>query len=118
MAALGSRPPPSIGRGKFRKEKRVKYEVDFDIAPERGEVVVFDGRPFTAMGYEAYVRKDGRSSSLIIWETDCSVCGKRFEVKTGFQSKTISKRCEEHRRMGSPATDGAKARMRAWRFKR
>jgi hypothetical protein len=89
----------------------MRYEIDYDIAPERGEVVLFDGRPFVVLGYEAYVRRDGTSSSLIIWKTTCADCGVEVVVKSGFRSKTITKRCEEHRKRGAPATPGAMARM-------
>lgn len=94
-------------------ETKVAYEIDYEIAPERGDVVRFDGHPFTVMGYEAYVRRDGTSSSLIVWTSHCADCGTPILVKTGFRSKTITKRCEAHKKRGSPATEGAKARLAA-----
>lgn len=88
------------------------YEVDYEIAPERGEVVLFDGHPFTVMGYEAYVRRDGTASSLIVWTTQCADCGTRVEVKTGFRTKGIRKRCDAHKARGVPATEGARLRLK------
>ena len=92
-------------------ERKTNYEIDYDIAPERGSVVEFDGHPFEVMGYEAYVRRDGTSSSLIVWNTHCVDCGKPIELKTAFRSKTITKRCDEHKRRGIPATRAAMERM-------
>lgn len=93
------------------KAHRPRYEIDFDIAPERGEVIAFDGHPFEVMRHEAYTRRDGSGSSLIIWNTTCVDCGRSVEVKTGMKRKSITKRCEEHRKKGQPATKAAQERM-------
>ena len=93
----------------------MKYEIDFEDAPERESTILRDGRRFTLLGYEAYVRKDGQSSTLLLWESECANCGERFETKTGMRSKTITKRCEAHRKMGDPATAQAAKRMKNWK---
>lgn len=93
------------------KAYKPRYEIDFDIAPERGSIIAFDGHPFEVMGYEAYARRDGSGSSLIIWNTTCVDCGVPMEVKTSFKSKTITKRCEAHKKRGVPATKAAAERL-------
>lgn len=92
-------------------ERKNSYEIDYDLAPERGEVVKFDGHQFKVVGYEAYVRRDGTSSSLIIWNSSCVDCGEPIEVKTAFRSRTITKRCKDHKRRGVPATKAAMERL-------
>lgn len=96
-------------------DRKPSYQVDFDDMPERGSVIEFDGLPFEVVGYEAYVRRDGTSSSLIIWNMHCADCGEPVEVKTGMKAKGITKRCAAHRKKGKPATQAAMDRMMAGR---
>lgn len=91
----------------------MKYEVDFIEPPPVGLKLKFDGRPFELVGREPYTRTDGRKTTLLAWRTQCSVCGDEVVVKTGLKSKTVTKRCQEHRERGVPATPEAAERMLA-----
>lgn len=60
-----------------------------------------DGRVFRWQGVEAYTRKDGHKTMLLLWRGACAVCGEPFTVKTPQRlegSKAFGrKHCDAHK---------------------
>jgi hypothetical protein len=53
-----------------------------------------------------YTRKDGSTSTLQVWSSDCAECGARFEFKTTTRRRSLQyprRRCDRHRRPGVAA---------------
>ena len=61
-----------------------------------------DGQRYDCVGSEPYTRRDGRQTTLLVWETRCPVCNQPFELRTPAQSRnfTPSRRCQKHKRPG------------------
>ncbi len=89
----------------------IRYEIDFDEVPDVGLAMRVDGRPFRLEAVEYHFRRDGSPTQLLVWSSRCAACDQAFTATTGLRSKTITKRCEEHRRRGDPATPAAARRM-------
>ena len=60
-----------------------------------------DGRVFRWHGVEPYARKDGRTTSLLLWCGTCAVCGEPFTVKTPQRLESTKafgrKHCDAHK---------------------
>lgn len=63
-----------------------------------------DGRVFTLVREEPYVRKDGAAAALKVWSAPCAQCGTLFTVKTpaaitsAAQSKSFGAiHCDAHK---------------------
>ncbi len=68
--------------------------------------VVIKGQKYRWIGSEPYTRKDGASSNLNLWETDCPDCGKPWRITSGQYLGTPNKRCPECAKPGVPVRDG------------
>ena len=61
-----------------------------------------DGQRYELIGTEPYTRRDGSETTLSLWQSECPVCGKAFEVRTPARARKFepSRRCEKHKRPG------------------
>lgn len=76
------------------------WMVSFDAAPEVGTILTADDQRFRVVAAEPYTRLDGTASTLLTWSSACPTCGTEFEVRSGLRSKSLTRRCEEHRAAG------------------
>jgi hypothetical protein len=52
-------------------------------------------------------------TTLIVWQSWCPETGHPFELKTGLRTKSINRRCQEHRAPGRPVPPRAEGATRA-----
>jgi len=62
--------------------------------------VMVDGQRYEMVRTEPYRRKDGRMTTLIVWQSWCAETGHPFELTTPLRRKWINRRCREHRAPG------------------
>lgn len=65
-------------------------------------VRIFDGQEYVPIGVEPHIRRDGRQTYLMHWETNCAECGASFTLKTlaGKSRFEPTRRCSLHRQPG------------------
>jgi hypothetical protein len=74
-------------------------------------VVQHDGQDYRLIGSRLHVKLDGTPISLLVWETDCPVCGDEFEVLTTLRFRGPKRFCDGCRETISQRT------VKAWRKK-
>jgi len=59
-----------------------------------------DEQRYDCVGSEPYTRRDGRQTALLVWQTNCPVCGEPFNVRTAAKSRKFqpNRRCQKHKR--------------------
>ena len=92
---------------------RVVRSIAFSKPPAPGTVLMIDGQRYEVVRTEPYRRKDGRMTTLIVWQSWCPETGHPFELKTGLRTKSINRRCREHRAPGRPVPPRAEGATRA-----
>jgi len=76
------------------------WMVSFETAPAVGTILTADDQRFRLEAAEPYTRRDGTASALLTWSSSCPTCGAEFEVRSGLRTKSLTRRCEEHRTAG------------------
>jgi hypothetical protein len=74
-----------------------------------GQVLKQGGQSYWLLKMEPYQRRDGANTVLLTWAGKCAECGRGFETKSPALPKWLSRRCDEHRAPGRPASEKAKA---------
>lgn len=90
--------------------------IDFSSDPVIGTIVMLDDQAFTLVGTEAYTRKDGKETSLLVWQAQCAECGEEFLGKSPLVTSGLTRRCITHSKAGIPVSGksgrGAKVTVR------
>lgn len=79
-------------------------EIFFPTTPAVGTRMQIDLQVYELLAVEPYVRLDGAITELLRWEAMCAKCGATFHTTSTKKISSISRRCPEHRRAGSPAS--------------
>lgn len=79
-------------------------EIFYPSAPAVGTRMQIDLQTYELIAVEPYVRKDGAVTELLRWEAMCAKCGAPFHTTSTKRIHSIARRCEEHRRAGSPVS--------------
>lgn len=96
----------------------VVRSIDFSKPPKPGTVLMVDGQRYEVVRTEPYWRKDGRMSTLIVWQTWCAETGHPFELTTPLKTKSINRRCREHRAPGRAVSAAGNQRQQDWLLRR
>jgi len=72
-------------------------------APAIGFKMQYNNTSHTLESSEPYNRKDGNQSTLLNWQTQCQVCGVKFQQTSGLSGKFLNSKCKEHRNPKSGA---------------
>jgi hypothetical protein len=67
-----------------------------------GDVMVFQGQPYTLREIRSYIRRDGLTSVLYAWEAPCATCGSLFEFVAPGRMRWPNRRCYRHHKPGLP----------------
>jgi hypothetical protein len=78
----------------------VVRSVAFSKPPAPGTVLIVDAQRYEVVRTESHRRKDGRMTTLIVWQSWCAETGHPFELTTPLTAKSINRRCPEHRSPG------------------
>lgn len=78
------------------RDPRVVHAINFSNTPTCGMTLMLDGQRYVVDRTIPYTRRDGRSSSMIVWKTHCPECAREFEITTGLVCQSINRRCPEH----------------------
>lgn len=73
-----------------------------------GQVLKQGGQSYRLLKIEPYQRRDGTQTTLLLWSGECAECGCDFETRSPIEPKWISRRCDEHKAPGRPASKSAK----------
>lgn len=59
------------------------------------------GQLFEFVEVRPYLKKDGTASQIMIWRSNCQVCGSQYEVTSPVvvDRRTFSLNCSAHRRV-------------------
>ena len=66
--------------------------------------MMLDDQRYELREIRPYVREDGGSTRLLVWETVCPKCGDPLDVITGLTGNQINRRCSDCKRPGKPVT--------------
>ena len=91
----------------------VVRSIDFAKPPRPGTVLMIEGQRYEVARTEPHRRKDGRMTTLIVWQTWCAETGHPFELTTPLKTKSINRRCPEHRAPGRAVSAAGNQRRRA-----
>lgn len=72
-------------------------------APAIGFKMQYNNTSHILIASEPYTRKDGNQSVLLNWQTECRVCGVKFQQLSGLSGKFLNSKCKEHRNPKSGA---------------
>jgi len=63
---------------------------------------IFHGQKYDFVRSEPYTRLDGSETTLLVWQSDCPVCGALFEIRTPTNARKFqpNRRCSKHKRPG------------------
>lgn len=92
----------------------VVRSIDFSTPPAPGTVLMVEGQRYEVVRTEPHRRKDGRMTTLIVWRTWCAETGHPFELTTPLKSKSINRRCPEHRAPGQAVSAAGRKRRQDW----
>jgi hypothetical protein len=72
----------------------------------------FDGQRYELVRSEPYTRQDGGETALLVWQSNCPVCGALFEVRTPAKASKFqpNRRCSKHKRPGHRVNSGGEQR--------
>ena len=79
-------------------------EIFFPATPAVGTRMQIDLQVYEMLAVEPYVRRDGAITELLRWESMCAKCGATFHTTSTRRISSITRRCAEHRRAGSPVS--------------
>jgi hypothetical protein len=96
----------------------VVRSIDFSKPPRPGTVLMVEGQRYEVVRTEPYRRKDGRMTTLIVWQTWCAETGHPFELTTLLTAKSINRRCPGHRSPGRAVSAAGKKRRQDWLLRR
>jgi len=88
--------------------KRVVHSINFEVLPLAGTVLMHEGQRYVVTGSDLRRRKDGKTTSIICWQSDCADCGAVFECWSGMRSGTLNRRCPEHRAPGKSVSSAGR----------
>ena len=91
---------------------RVVRSINFTSPPKVGTILMCEGQRYEVVSLEPYVRKDGTTSILIVWQTWCAETGLPFTIKTGLAAKSVNRRCEKHAKPSKAVTAAGRNRLR------
>jgi len=57
--------------------------------------ITYDAQDFRPLGMRDHVKRDGSTTRLIDWRTDCPSCGAVFIISTGLNFKSPTRRCTD-----------------------
>ena len=83
-------------------------DVNFNISPPLGTVLMVQGQRYVLVGTEPFRRNDGTSTTLLKWASHCPVCADAFVASTPLKTRYISRRCPKHHRAGVPVARSRK----------
>jgi hypothetical protein len=75
---------------------------EFQAEPTLGTLLRLDDQAYELRDVKPHIRKDGKPTRLLVWESECPSCGTGFEVVAGLKTKSLNRRCAECRRTGKP----------------
>jgi hypothetical protein len=63
---------------------------------------IYDGQSYHLVRSEPYTRLDGGKTTLLVWQSGCSVCGVPFEFRTPAKAGKFlpNRRCSKHKSPG------------------
>ena len=93
-------------------DPQVVNRIAFRQAPAVGTVLMRDGQRYVVIDIRPYRRKDGTSTTLIVWRSHCSNCGQPFELTTPLATKWPNRRCPAHHAPGQAVTAAARQRSK------
>ena len=63
---------------------------------------IYGGQSYHLVRSEPYRRLDGGKTALLVWQSNCPVCGDLFEIRTPAKASKFqpNRRCGKHKRPG------------------
>jgi hypothetical protein len=96
----------------------VVRSIAFSKPPTPGTVLMVEGQRYEVVRTEPHRRKNGRMTTLIVWQTWCAETGHPFQLTTPLTAKSINRRCPEHRSPGRAVSAAGKKRRQDWLLRR
>lgn len=75
-------------------------DVRFAEIPHLGAAFLIKGQRFNLVGYRDHERRDGVTTTLLVWKSHCAECGQPFETCSPALQLPESRRCKPHRAPG------------------
>ncbi len=75
-------------------------KVEFNTPPPVGLSLKINGQDYSLLAITPHDKQDGTKTTLLVWLSQCSVCGEDFEFRSPGRSLPENRRCCSHRRPG------------------
>src|SRR5690606_11647462 len=106
---------PASNKRATMKPRDVVHALEFACPPEIGTVLLREGQRYELLEIRPHVRRDGKPTWLLVWQSHCAECDRAFEVITGIKAPVgnINRRCPTHHSPGrAVSAAGAQRRNR------
>lgn len=110
-----ARRQPASNKRSTMKPRDVVHALEFACPPEIGTVLLREGQRYELLEVRPHVRRDGKPTWLLVWQSHCAECDRAFEVITGLKAPlgNINRRCPTHHSPGrAVSAAGAQRRNR------
>ena len=76
-------------------QRHVVHALNFSNPPQVGTVLLREGQRYELLEIRPYVRRDGKQTWLLVWQSHCADCDRAFEVITGIKT-SVGNLTEHH----------------------
>lgn len=92
--------------------RHVVYAINFANPPEIGTVLLREGQRYELLDIRPHIRRDGKRTWLLVWQSRCADCDRAFEVITGIKTPVcnVNRRCPIHHSPGRAVSAAGVAR--------
>lgn len=93
-------------------QRHVVHALNFSNPPQVGTVLLREGQRYELLEIRPYVRRDGKQTWLLVWQSHCADCDRAFEVITGIKTSfgNLNRRCSIHHSPGRAVSAAGVAR--------